>query len=428
MKALILAGGKGTRLSSLTNDEIPKPMCKINGKPILEHAVEILKQNNITDIIISVGHLHHVIENYFGDGKSFGVNISYIVEETPLGSGGCLYYLKDKVDETFLICPGDAIFDVNISKMIEFHKAKNADVTIFSHPNLHPFDSDLLYVDKNDCVQRIDLKNQERNYYYNNNVIAGMFLVEPSTLSYFSELKKINLEHDFISSLLSTDKVFAYKSPEYFKDVGTPERFELTTKDLQNNIVKNKNLRNKQKAIFLDRDGTINVYKGFINKVEDIELIDGVIEAIKKINRSGYLAIIISNQPVIARGECSFEEVDNMFKKIDTLLGYSGAYVDEVYYCPHHPHSGYENEVKELKIKCDCRKPNIGMILKAKEKYNIDLSQSYIIGDTNLDVQTAINAGIKSVRVVSSVIEQEKIKADFEVDNLLQAVNKILGE
>lgn len=428
MKALILAGGKGTRLSSLTKDEIPKPMCPINGKPIIEHSIRILKQNGITDIIISVGHLHHVIENYFGNGEKFGVSITYIIEDTPLGSGGCLYYLKDKVKDTFLICPGDAIFDVDISKMIKFHKDKKANVTIFSHPNLHPYDSDLLYTDKNNCVLKIDLKNQQRDYYYNNNVIAGMFLVEPETLSYFTELKKINLEHDFIASLLPTKKVFAYKSPEYFKDVGTPERFELTTQDLRNNIVKSKNLSNPQKAIFLDRDGTINVYKGFINSVDQIELIQNVATAIKKINRSGYLAIIISNQPVIARGECSFDDVDNMFKKIETLLGLEGAYVDDIYYCPHHPHSGYENEVKELKIKCNCRKPNIGMIEKAKEKYNIDLSQSFIIGDTNNDIQTAINAGIKSVRVSSPVEETEKLKADFEANNLLDAVNLILGE
>ena len=428
MKALILAGGKGTRLSSLTKDEIPKPMCEINGKPIIEYAIENLKQNNITEIIISVGHLHHVIENYFGDGSKFGVSISYIVEDTPLGSGGCLYYLKNKIKETFLICPGDAIFDVDISKIIAFHKEKKADVTIFSHPNLHPYDSDLLHVDSNDCVEKIDLKNQERNYYYNNNVIAGMFLVEPSTLAYFKELKKVNMEHDFISSLLSSKKVFAYKSPEYFKDVGTPERFELTSRDLLNKIVANKNLNKKQKAIFLDRDGTINIYKGFINSADQIELIKNVPEAIKKINNSGYLAIVISNQPVIARGECSFEEVDTMFKKIETLLGYEGAYLDDIYYCPHHPHSGYEGEVKELKIKCDCRKPNVGLINKAIKKYNIDLSQSYMVGDTNNDVQTAINSGMRSVRVKSSHIEEEPIKANIEATDLLEAINIILGE
>lgn len=428
MKALILAGGKGTRLSSLTKNEIPKPMCTINGKPIIEHTIEVLKQNNITEIIISVGHLHQIIEDYFGNGEKFGVSISYIIEDTPLGSGGCLYYLKDKITETFLVCPGDAIFDVDISQMIKFHINKNADVTIFSHPNLHPYDSDLLHTDSNDCVLKIDLKNHQRDYYYNNNVIAGMFLIEPSTLAYFTEVKKINLEHDFIASLLPSNKVFAYKSPEYFKDVGTPERFEITTQDMINNIVENKNLKHPQKAIFLDRDGTINIYKGFINNVEQIELIPNVSSAIKKINRSGYLAIIISNQPVIARGECSFDDVNNMFKKIETLLGLEGAYVDDIYYCPHHPHSGYANEIKELKIKCDCRKPNIGMILKAKEKYNIDLSKSYMIGDTNLDIQTAINAGMKSVRISSPVEETEKIQADFEAIDLLEAVNLLLGE
>jgi len=328
MKAIILAGGKGTRLLDLTKDEIPKPMCMLNGKPILEYIIENLKKNNIYEIIISVGYLHNIIEKYFKDGSNFGVSISYIIEEQPLGSGGCLYYMKDIANETFLVCPGDAIFDIDLSRMLDFHKEKNANITVFSHPNIHPYDSDLICIDKNDCIQKIDLKNQKRNYYYNNNVIAGMMLIEPCTLSYFTEPKKLNMEHDFIVSQLDSSKVFAYKSPEYFKDVGTPERFELTKVDLINKTVERKNLKNKQRAIFLDRDGTINVYKGLINSTEQIELIPNVTEAIKKINQSGYLAIVVSNQPVFARRECNFEEVENMFKKIKTQLGLPGSFLD----------------------------------------------------------------------------------------------------
>ena len=427
MKAYLLAGGKGTRLAEITKNEIPKPMAEINGKPILEHIINNLKDNGITDIIISVGYMHEKIEEYFLDGKKFGVNIEYIIEDQPLGSGGALYFLKDKIKERLLICPGDTIFDINISKFEQFHIENNALISVFSHPNIHPYDSDLI-ITKNNIIKGIDKKNNVRNYYYNNNVIAGVFIIEPETLSFFKELKTVNMEHDFVNYYINTDRVFSYKSCEYIKDIGTVDRFRKTEAEMKKGLVSIKNLKNPQKAIFIDRDGTLNVYKNFITKTEDIELLPNVIEAIKKINQSEYLAIIVSNQPVIARGECSFEDVDNMFKKIETILGLEGAYIDDVYYCPHHPHSGYKGEVKELKIKCDCRKPNIGLLLKAKEKYNIDLSKSYMIGDTNNDIQTAINAGMKSVLVKSPATEPELLNNINYTENILDAVNKILGE
>lgn len=428
MQALILAGGKGTRLSELTKNEIPKPMVKMLGKPLLEYAIDRLKENGITDIFISIGHLHEKIEEYFGNGEKFGVNITYLCENEPLGSGGALYFLKGKIDDDFVVCSADAIFDIDIKRMYEFHKSKDALITLFAHPNLHPYDSDLIITDDNDCVLEINSKNNVRNFYYKNLVNAGFFIINPKMLKYFTELKKINLEHDFINNYVPQKCVFAYKSSEYIKDVGTVERFNLTSKDIQNNIVVHKNLKYKQKAIFLDRDGTINVYKGFINNHKDIELLPTVVDAIKKINDSGYLAIIISNQPVIARGEASKEDVDECFKKIETLLGEKGAYIDGVYYCPHHPHSGFIGEVKELKINCECRKPKIGLIEKAQKDFNLDLNSCYMIGDTSVDIETGKNAGIKTILVKTGKIEDITTKSDYIANDLLEAVNFVLGD
>lgn len=429
MKALILAGGKGTRLHSLTNDEIPKPMAMLKGKPILQWSIEALKSNGITDIFISVSHLKEKIINYFGDGSKLGVSIEYIVEDVPLGSGGCLYFLKGKVEGDFLVCSGDVLFDIDISKMLDFHLKKGAVITLFTHPNLHPYDSDLVITDKNDRVIKFDSKNNIREYYYKNNVNAGFFIINEKALEYFTEIKKINMEHDFIQSLIEQGKmVFAYKSPEYIKDVGTVERFKNSESDIENGIVSKKCLKNKQKAIFIDRDGVINKYKGFIRNADEIELKENVTKAIKLINRSEYLAIIVSNQPVIARGESSFEDVDEMFNKIETLLGKDGAYLDGIYYCPHHPHSGYEGEVKKLKIECNCRKPKIGMIEKAVSDFNLDISKCYIVGDSNVDIETGINAKIKQVRVLSSHKEEEKVEPTYRANDLLEAVKIIFDD
>ncbi|MBQ6727663.1 MAG: NTP transferase domain-containing protein, partial [Clostridia bacterium] len=310
VKALILAGGKGTRLQEITKNLIPKPMAIIDGKPILERAIEGLKNYGVKDIFISVGFLNEQIRDYFGNGKNFGVNIKYIIENEPLGSGGALYFIKDEIDCNLIVCPGDVIFDVDFKRLLDFHEQKGALITLFAHPNLHPYDSDLIITDENSVIKSINKKNSTRDFYYKNLVNAGIFVLSPETLGFFKELKVVNMEHDFVSHFIDSGKVFAYKSSEYVKDVGTAERFINAEKDLKNGIVAAKNLKNKQKAIFLDRDGTINKYKGFIKNIDDIELLPFVSQAIKKINASGYLAIIVSNQPVVARGDCTFGQVN----------------------------------------------------------------------------------------------------------------------
>ena len=428
VKALILAGGKGTRLKEITKNLIPKPMAKIAGKPILERAIEQLKTQGIKDIFISVGFLNEKIRDYFGNGEKFVVNIKYIVENEPLGSGGALFFIKNEVNCNLIVCPGDVIFDVDFKRLLDFHEKKGALITLFTHPNLHPYDSDLIITDGNMTITAINKKNSVRDFYYKNLVNAGIFVLSPQTLGFFKELKVVNMEHDFVSHFLESGKVFAYKSSEYVKDVGTAERFTAAEKDLKNGVVAAKNLKNKQKAIFLDRDGTINKYKGFITNIDEIELLPKVSDAIKKINASGYLAVIVSNQPVVARGECTFKQVNQAFDKIETLLGNDGAYIDGVYYCPHHPHSGFSGEVKELKIDCDCRKPKIGMLKAAEKDFNLDLKKCVMIGDGKTDVLTGKNAGIPTVLVKTGIKEETDVSPDYIANDLLQAVDFFIKE
>ena len=181
--------------------------------------------------------------------------------------------------------------------------------------------------------------------------------------------------------------------------MGTPDRFHQVEEDFKAGRVAAKNLSNKQKAVFLDRDGTINKYIGFLRNINDFELISGVAEAVRRINKLGYLCIVVTNQPVVARGEVTLTQLDEIHNKMETLLGLEGCYVDALYYCPHHPHKGYEGEVPELKIECDCRKPKPGMLLKAAIDYNIDLSQSYMIGDGENDIKAGLAAGCKAILV-----------------------------
>ena len=128
------------------------------------------------------------------------------------------------------------------------------------------------------------------------------------------------MDRQLLKPLAGTGKMFCYDSPEYVKDMGTPERYYSVCEDYKTGRVSGKNLKNKQKAVFLDRDGTINKYVGFLRNIDEFELMDGVTDAIKKVNASGYLAIVVTNQPVIARGEVSFEELEEIHNKMETLL------------------------------------------------------------------------------------------------------------
>ena len=391
MKVVIMAGGKGTRVSSIAND-IPKPMIPICGKPILEHQIECLKKNGLTEIILVIGHLGEHIKDYFGNGKKFDCNITYYNETEPLGTAGALYKLKHLSDD-FILLNGDIIFDIDFSRMINFHREKNAHVTLAVHPNSHPFDSAVLFSNGNNQVTRWLNKEDERTY-YKNQVNAGIHILSAEFLKNCPQSKeKVDLDRDMLKPSISVGKIFAYSTPEYIKDMGTPERYAQVTSDIETGIVRQKNLSVKQKCIFLDRDGTINIFNDFITKPEDFELIEGAAEAIKKINSLGYLAIVITNQPVIARGEVDFETLDLIHMKMETELGKHGAYIDDLFYCPHHPDKGFEGERPEYKINCDCRKPKPGLILKAAEKYNIDLLQSYMVGDDMRDINAGKNAG-----------------------------------
>jgi len=431
--AVIMAGGKGSRLRSITNDEIPKPMVPVDGKPLLEYQVGKLKSYGIKKIVMIVGHLGEKIVDHFKDGKNFSVEIDYIFEKEPLGTAGAFYYLKDKIDaKDFMLVFGDVFFDMDFDRMEDFHFKNSALTTLLAHPNGHPYDSDLIRMDDKGRVIGFDSKHNVRDYWYDNMVNAGMYIINRKLLDLVKEPVKTDFEKDILANQVKLGaNIYAYHTPEYVKDVGTVDRINATVEELKSGLIQSKNLKNKQRAIFIDRDGTINVSKGFISKADDLELIPGSIEAIKAINKSGALAIVITNQPVIARGECSFEELHNIHNKLKTILGEKGAFVDDIFYCPHHPDKGFEGEVPELKFDCECRKPKTGMIDEAVKKYNIDLSKSYMVGDSTMDLETARNAGVKSVLVDTGFAgndDKYDRNCDIEAKNLFDAVEKIIKD
>lgn len=438
MKTIIMAGGKGTRISELFPD-IPKPLIPIDGIPVLEREICLLRNQGFTDLILTVSHLHEKIQAYFGDGSRFGVHIEYFVEDTPLGNAGALFKIRDRLTEPFLLLNADAVFDVDFNRMVAFHKTHGGLVTLFTHPNSHPYDSGLIIATDSGEVKCWLTKEDNRPTYYRNRVNAGLHVIDPAILNRVrlepdrigttdpstGKVIKVDLDRQLLKPLCGTGMMFCYDSPEYVKDMGTPERYAAVCCDYRNGVVTSKNLSHKQRAVFLDRDGTINKYVGFLHTVDQFELIDGVAEAIKRINASGYLCIVVTNQPVIARGEVTYSELDEIHNKMETLLGLEGCYIDGLYYCPHHPHRGFEGEIAELKFDCECRKPKPGMLIKAAEDFNIDLQSSWMIGDGENDMKAGKNAGCKTAYIKR---EKKEVEADVTVKSLLEFVEKFLTQ
>lgn len=415
-----MAGGKGTRIASV-NSDVPKPMIPICGKPILEWQIENLKACGLTDITLVIGYLGNVVKDYFMDGSKLGVNITYFEETEPLGTAGALFKMPELTDDFLLLC-GDIILDVNFNRFIEFHKKNNAWASLMAHPNGHPYDSSLLVteilppqvpggnpVDTHRVVRWMN-KEDER-LYYKNRVNAGIEIISPELLKetmknfvprHPNNPDKIDLDRDVLKPNIKSGHIYAYDTPEYIKDMGTPDRFFEVEKDIIEGKVKARNLKNKQKAVFLDRDGTINKYVGFLTNLEQFELMPGVSEAIKMINKSGYLAIVVTNQPVIARGDCTWDELQQIHDKMETELGKDGAFVDAIYICPHHKDKGFEGERLEYKFDCDCRKPKVGLFLKAAKDFNIDFNQSILIGDSSSDLEAGERAGCKDCFIIEN--------------------------
>jgi D,D-heptose 1,7-bisphosphate phosphatase len=415
MKVVITVGGKGTRIRRIA-EEMPKTMIPINGKPILEYQIELAKRYGFTDFLFLTGHLGHKIEEYFGDGSSRGVSIEYYREKEPLGTAGAFAEVKDKLTSDFFVFYGDTVMDFDMQKMLDFHESHQSEATLFLHPNDHPYDSDLVDIDENSRISKFLPKPRDDGY-YRNLVNAALYIFSPSILSYIKAGEKSDFGKDiFPTALASGVAMFGYISAEYIKDMGTPDRYEKVCNDVISGKVARLNIKNKRPAFFLDRDGVINKEVDLLAASEQMELLPGVAEAVRNINHAGYLAIVVTNQPVIARNLCNFQDLQHIHNKMETLLGYEHAYLDAIYICPHHPDKGYPEERTEYKIECQCRKPKPGMVLQAVKDWNIDLSHSYLIGDRPADIQAG-----EAAKIARSIIIPQNTN-----NALLNAVNILL--
>jgi histidinol-phosphate phosphatase family protein len=398
MKAVILAGGRGRRLASRTNG-LPKPLALVQGKPLLAYQFELLARHRVEQVTVLCGYGAEAIHAFCGNGAQWGLQIECIDESRPLGTAGAVLEALPRLPSRFLVLYGDTKVNVDLARLWAAHESNHAAATLFLHPNDHPQDSDLVETDSDSGILAFHPYPHPAGTILPNQVNAALYVIEADALRSLSYSDKpLDFgKHVFPELLARGLRLQGYRSPEYIRDAGTPERLDRVAADVASGLVEQSSLDVARPAVLLDRDGTINEEVSYVRRPEQFRLIPGAARGIRLLRQAGYRIAVVTNQPVVARGECTFAELQRIHNFMEMELSGEGAFVDGIYFCPHHPHSGFPGEVRELKRECSCRKPRGGLVEQAVRELNLDLARSWLVGDSTGDLETARICGLRSI-------------------------------
>lgn len=427
---VIVAGGKGTRLASVAGD-VPKVLVPVGGKPVLQHQLELAAATGIRDVTVFAGYRANKILGFVGDGSRFGLSVRVVVEEKPLGNAGAVLQFLDALPEHFFVLYGDVMLMVDLQQITTQHLLREADCTVVVHPNDHPYDSDLLETDAENWVTAIQTCPHPPHQFFANLVNAALYVVRREALRpWAAACGKQNFTQNILPGLLARgNRILAYRSSEYLRDMGTPDRLQRVEADWRAGKLSLAEANRNHPAVFLDRDGTLNIEKGILRTADDLELLPGVGPALRSLRQAGFRLVVLTNQPGIARGAATEADVATIHRRLEWELGKEGAYLDGIYICPHHPDRGFPGERAELKVPCECRKPAIGLFEDACRDLHLDSVGSWMIGDQTRDIELARRAGLRSILVRTGMAGCDgrfQSVPDYVVDNLAAAAAVIL--
>lgn len=429
-QAVILAGGKGTRLASRLAGK-PKPLVDVDGVPLLRRQIEALAEYGVDDIVLLVNHAADQIAEFVARAD-LPARVALIDDGQPKGTAGATLACLDRLEDRFAVVYGDTLFDLDVEHMISEHVVAGADATLLLHPNDHPADSDLVEIDRDGWITAFHPYPHDHGRNLRNLVNAAFYIVEKRALEPWAGKMGVGdfAKHLFPAMLTEGARLKGHVSFEYIKDIGTPARLDKAERHLRSGLVRRARRDRRQCAVFVDRDGTLNRLNGHISRADDLELFAHVGAAVKRLNDAEYRVVVITNQPVLARGECDETGLARIHAKLEAGLGADGAYLDAIHYCPHHPDRGFAGEVEELKRACDCRKPGTAMVEAAAQAMNIDLAQSWMIGDSTADIAMAERAGLRSVLVATGEAGRDgkwQAEPTFRAADFPEAVDQILA-
>lgn len=429
--AVILAGGKGSRLHAEARG-LPKCLMNVGGKPVLHHQLDWCVRWGLSHVRLYIAQMGDQVRRFAENNAKLwpGLHFSFFEEPFPAGTAGGLALDPERPDDDFLLIYGDIIFHLNLERLYGFHRNKKADITLVVHPNDHPYDSDLLDVDSDDRVIAVYPKPHSTSEAPRRNLVnAAFYVLSPKVYPHIPVGVPSDFARDILPRLIKEIKVFGYNTLEYIKDMGTPDRLAAVSEDVLKGLPEQASYDNQRPAIFLDRDGVLNPEKGFLTRWQDYELLPSVAEAVKELNRRRWPVIVVTNQSGLARNLMTETDLRLIHNRLDQLLAERGAWVDDLYYCPHHPDKGYPEENPALKVVCSCRKPAPGMLLLAAERHNIYLQGSWMIGDARRDIEAGRAAGCSVIGVRTGFACRDAIwPPDVFCSDLAEAVRFLTHE
>lgn len=370
-QAVILAGGRGTRMRPLT-DTKPKPMVEFHGKPFLEYLIEMLREQGFERVLLLLGYLPDVIQDYFGDGRTFGVSIEYSLTDADALTGHRLKTAAPLIDDCFMLLYCDNYWPVRMQDMWQRFLAADVPAMVTVYRNRDKYSRDCVRVSGDGHVTLFDRTRTADGLA---GVEIGFAILRKEVLALLPD-RDVLFEDAVYPPLIARRQLLAYQTDHRYYSVGSLERLPLTEKFLA-----------RAPAVILDRDGVLNKRpaKGeYVRTPEEFEWLPGARETLRRFTEAGYRIAVASNQAGIARRRLSEAALDAIHARMKREAAEAGGRIDHVYYCPHHWDDG-----------CECRKPLPGMLFQAQRDLHLDLSRTWFIGDDERDAQAAYAAGCR---------------------------------
>ena len=393
MQVVVLMGGLGTRLREYTKT-CPKPLVDINGKPFFSYQLEIMKIAGFRKYVFCLGYRSEQIEEYFGNGSEFGVEIQYSYDgEELLGTGGAVCKALPYLEEDFLLIYGDSFMDINFFEVLVRYwqgcrEGKTALMTIMRNNGRYD-KSNVLCRDGKIILYDKRFPSAEMDY-----IDYGVSVFK-RTLFENNISRKFDLS-DLQNKLSLEGHLSCCETERRFYEIGNPDSLVEFRNYAENRWGK------KREAIFLDRDGVINeiVWNEDIEQldsplnVQQFKLLPGVEQALLQLSQKGILIFVVTNQPAAAKGKTKYTSLCDINRQFVLSMKEKGIDIADVEMCPHFSIAGPLTKENYLIRECNCRKPKTGLIQRILSKYNIDINMSWMVGDSATDILCGKQAGL----------------------------------
>lgn len=381
-QAVVLVGGKGTRLGGITQT-IPKPLLPIDGdRRFLDYLLENIARHGVREILLVAGHLGEQVEERYQGARIGDCEVVVVREPEPAGTGGALSYVRDRLDDVFLMSNGDSFFDFNYLALIEALEPGDLGALALRHVE----DARRYGAVEHRDGRIISFHEKNEALVTGSWISGGVYVLRREVLDHLAP-PPCSIEAEVFPQAAAAGRLACAQFEGYFLDIGLPATLQQGRDELPG--------VRRRPAVFLDRDNTLNVDLGYTHRPEDLVWTPGAVEAIRAINDAGWLALVVTNQSGVARGLYAEDQVRLFHAHIQAQLAQAGAHIDGFYHCPFHAEATLE---AYRHADHPSRKPNPGMLLEALRDWPVDASRSVMIGDQDSDVEAAAAAGVRGLK------------------------------